>query len=89
MKPARSSSQKPLVFYCRVILGLALLICAGPLASAQSASSTDRERGRTMLREVKEEIQKKYYDEKYHGMDLDARFGDSNTFITHLGLNLA
>lgn len=41
---------------------------------AQSLSSTDRERGRTMLKTIKEDIKKNYYDASFHGLDVDARF---------------
>ncbi|HKP73593.1 MAG TPA: S41 family peptidase [Pyrinomonadaceae bacterium] len=43
-------------------------------ASAQTISSADRDRGRTMLKSIKEDIKKNYYDSAYRGIDLDARF---------------
>ena len=33
----------------------------------------DRDRGQVMLRRIKEDLKKNYYDPKYRGMDLDAR----------------
>ena len=77
MKTSRSRQNQafgPQTVYFRVIVCLVLMICAESFTPTQSVSSNDRERGRTMLREIKEEIQKKYYDEKFHGMDLDLRF---------------
>src|SRR5687768_6292644 len=34
----------------------------------------DRDRGQVMLRRIKEDLKKNYYDPKFRGMDLDARF---------------
>src|SRR6266849_6890128 len=41
---------------------------------AQSFGSQDRDRGVTMLKIIKEDISKHYYDPTFHGIDLDARF---------------
>lgn len=41
---------------------------------AQTLDSFERERGRTMLNTIKNEIKKNYYDPAFHGMDVDARF---------------
>ena len=62
-----------------LILGTALLIgsfvlCGAPPAFSQSFSSQDRDRGATMLKIIKEDISKHYYDPAFHGIDLDARF---------------
>jgi len=43
-------------------------------AFSQSFSSQDRERGVTMLKAVKEDLRKDYYDPAFHGIDLDSRF---------------
>ncbi len=40
----------------------------------QSFNDQDRERGVTMLKTVKDDIKKNYYDPSFHGIDLDARF---------------
>lgn len=54
---------------------LCLLLHGAPAAAqTQSVSSADRDRGRTMLRDMKEDIKKHYYDPSFHGVDLDARF---------------
>ena len=47
---------------------------------AQLASS-DRERGRVMLRTIKSEIQKHYYDPTFHGFDLEARFKEADELL--------
>ena len=50
-----------------------LLLVAAP-ARSQSFGSQDRERGVTMLKTVKEDIKKNYYDPGFRGIDIDARF---------------
>lgn len=50
-----------------------LLLIASP-ALSQSFSNQDRERGLTMLKTVKEDIRKDYYDPGFRGIDIDARF---------------
>ena len=49
------------------------LLLAAP-AFSQSFSSQDRDRGLTMLKTVKEDIRKNYYDPGFRGIDIDARF---------------
>ena len=68
----RRSQMARLVFQ-----SIAVLLFAGALFSAagqQPPSSIDRDRGRAMLRVIKDDLKQNYYDPKYHGMDLDARF---------------
>jgi C-terminal processing protease CtpA/Prc len=62
-----------------LIRGVALLIGAFALGSvspalAQTFSSQDRDRGIIMLKIIKEDITKHYYDPAFHGIDLDTRF---------------
>ncbi|MDX6574701.1 MAG: hypothetical protein QOE96_654 [Blastocatellia bacterium] len=52
----------------------ALVLCGASPAFSQSFSSQDRDRGVTMLKIIKEDISKHYYDPTFHGIDLDARF---------------
>lgn len=42
--------------------------------SAQSLNPVDRDRGNTMLKVLKSEIKKNYYDPTFRGIDLEARF---------------
>jgi C-terminal processing protease CtpA/Prc len=56
-----------------VLQACSLLFIASP-ALSQSSSNQDRERGLTMLKTVKEDIRKNYYDPGFRGIDLDARF---------------
>jgi carboxyl-terminal processing protease len=60
-----------------VFQSIAMLLFAGALFSAlgqQPPSSLDRERGRSMLQMIKDDLKKNYYDPTYHGMDLEIRF---------------
>lgn len=47
---------------------------SGPVAAADAVSSTDRDRAKVMLRTIKKDLQKNYYDPAFHGLDLEARF---------------
>ena len=58
-------------------LFLAALLVAGTAARtgrAQNLSSFDRSRGQDMLRAIKDDIKKNYYDPTFRGIDLDAHF---------------
>jgi C-terminal processing protease CtpA/Prc len=60
-----------------VFQSIAMLLFAGALFSAlgqQPPSGLDRERGRSMLQMIKDDLKKNYYDPTYHGMDLEIRF---------------
>ncbi len=56
--------------YLRAGCLCALLLLPAPLAA--QISSVDRDRGRTMLRQVRAQIQQRYYDAGYGRVDLDA-----------------
>jgi C-terminal processing protease CtpA/Prc len=45
-----------------------------PPTGAQSINATDRDRGHIILKTLKNEIKKNYYDPTFHGLDLDALF---------------
>ena len=51
-----------------------VVLLSGYQARSQSFSNRDRERGVTMLKTIKEDIRKNYYDPNFHGIDLDSRF---------------
>jgi len=55
-----------------IIAGLALT--AVHETKSQELDSLDRNRSHDMLKAVKDEIRKHYYDPTFHGVDLDARF---------------
>jgi len=57
-----------------------------PLATVRSqekASDLDRERGRTMLKRIKEDLKKNYYDPKFHGVDIEAAFKAADEKLKH------
>lgn len=59
--------------------GIAIAIVLAGIAarepvSAQSLNAVDRDRGHTMLKVLKNEIKKNYYDPTFRGLDLEARF---------------
>lgn len=60
------------------ILAPALLVLsfagALPVYSQHPPSSLDRERGHVMLRAIKDDLKKNYYDPTIRGMDVDERF---------------
>jgi C-terminal processing protease CtpA/Prc len=57
-----------------IVAQVCLTLLISQTAAAQSFSGQDRERGAMMLKAVKEDIRKDYYDPGFHGIDLDARF---------------
>jgi carboxyl-terminal processing protease len=63
---------------------LTLLIVASlspQIRAQQTISSYERESGRAMLRMIKADIEKNYYDQTYRGIDLDARFKEADEKI--------
>lgn len=60
-----------------VLAAIALLLMQAALLSSYGQSrptSIDIGRGQEMLREIKDDLKKNYYDPTYHGMDVEARF---------------
>lgn len=54
---------------------LTLLIFAMPsVVSAQNMDKIERDRMKDMLKNIKNEVKKNYYDPNFHGIDLEARF---------------
>ena len=70
--PRPYPSAFALYFLLAVLLAAA---AAPPRARAQNnLSGFNRDRARDILEAVKSDIKKNYYDQSYHGADLDARF---------------
>ena len=55
-------------------LNASLIVIGVQPICAQSFGSQDRDRGATMLKIIKDDISKHYYDPSFHGIDLDPRF---------------
>ena len=67
----------------RLIACVILLFAVGvnSYINAQKPRSFDIDRGRIMLRTIKEDLKKNYYDSQYRGMDLEARFKQADEKI--------
>ena len=61
----------------RALATVFMLAVAALPAQAQQLSNFDRDRGKTMLNTVKNEIKKSYYDPNFHGLDIEARFKEA------------
>ena len=51
-----------------------LSFLSGVLGAQQKMNNIDMERTRGMLHDARDAVKKHYYDPKYHGVDLDARY---------------
>lgn len=69
----RLHSHAPRMLLVAAILGL-IAVAPITIGHAQKVEAKDRDRGLTMLRTVKDKLQKNYYDPTFRGTDLDARF---------------
>jgi carboxyl-terminal processing protease len=57
------------------VIFLALMLMAPlSLQAQQRPSSVDMDRGHVILRTIKEDLKKNYYDPKYHGIDIEEHF---------------
>jgi len=71
--------------------GLALLLLvlvthtAAPQGQPPGLSSQDRERGHRMLRQVRDQLEKDYYDTTYHGVDIERTYADADAAIESAG----
>src|SRR5262249_23200598 len=57
-----------------VLVWLSISLTPGSHAGTQSQIGFDRSRGTSMLRNIKSDIQKHYYDPAFHGVDIETRF---------------
>ena len=61
------------------VLAIAFLVLifsvpSGHVRAQEKVQDRDRERAQEMLRRIKDQLKKNYYDPKFRGMDVDARF---------------
>src|SRR5204863_9261300 len=64
---------------CRRLAALIVAACwlsvgLHGVARAQKLDSFERDRTLLMLKNIKDEIKKNYYDANFHGLDIEARF---------------
>jgi C-terminal processing protease CtpA/Prc len=69
---------------CAAALLLAAIPCAS-LLSQQKMDDLNRDRARAILRDAYDNVKKHYYDPKFHGLDLDARFHQYDQKIADAG----
>lgn len=75
MGVVRLPSSSPLV------AGLLVAVSIAGLAAAQDLGPLDRERGLIMLRTIRKDVERHYYDSTFHGVDLGARWDSAATLI--------
>src|SRR5262245_50629648 len=68
--------RRSLILRHSLQFGLLVFILFSPIHTAwsQKLEAKDRDRGVTMLKWIKDELKKNYYDPNFRGMDVDARF---------------
>lgn len=64
-----------------LLAAAAVALAAAVWGDAQELRDSDRTRGRTMLKVIKKELQNRYYDPTFRGMDIDERFQRAETDI--------
>jgi C-terminal processing protease CtpA/Prc len=77
-----SSSARCRLLATLAAFGLTVVFVGGvPIARSQKISNLEIEQGRDMLRQVKSELGKNYYDPSFHGFDPEARFKQADEMI--------
>jgi len=64
-----------------------LLAVISQIATAQTITKLDLERGRAMLQTIKTELKKNYYDPSFHGIDIESRFQTAEEKIKQASSN--
>ena len=62
-------------------IGIVLLLTPVRIASAQSLGALDRERGRIMLKMLRKDLERHYYDSTFGGVDLSPRWAEAEQRI--------
>ena len=82
MQNKQSSSASYPLLATMAVLGLTVVFVGGArIAHSQKISKIEIEQGRDMLRQVKSELVKTYYDPSFHGFDTEARFKQADEMI--------
>ena len=73
----------------RKLIALAILLTSGLFStgSAQSIIQYDRDAGRQMLKMIRLDLEKNYYDPNFHGIDVEERFGQADERIKNAKSN--
>jgi hypothetical protein len=81
LHPGGCMSRLPRLKRLTVFMVLAALGSVRPLLSQQKMDSISRDRATGILRDAYENVKKHYYDPKYHGLDLEARYHEYDAKI--------
>src|SRR5437660_1366391 len=68
----------------RLLAALCLLVAQVPAAlptSAPGMSAAEREMSHAILHQVREDLERYYYDPSFHGVDLGAKFQEAESLI--------
>ena len=74
-RSSRASQRKRLALIYALLL-LTVSLTPHTLLSQAPTPVVDRDTGREMLRNIKEVLKERYYDPKFRGINVDARFKD-------------
>jgi C-terminal processing protease CtpA/Prc len=72
----------------KLLLAAAVVVAAlsgAALESQQKIDSINQDRARAMLRDAYDNVKKHYYDPKFHGLDIDARYHQFDEKIRNAG----
>jgi C-terminal processing protease CtpA/Prc len=72
----------------KLLLAAAVLVAAlsgAAVQSQQKTNSINQDRARAMLRDAYDNVKKHYYDPKFHGLDIDARYHQFDEKIRNAG----
>lgn len=70
-----------LIFKLHVLILPVAILLAAQLAGAQELRKLDRARGHEIVKQLKKDIEKNYYDPAFGGIDLDRHFGEAEKKI--------
>lgn len=74
-------------FFLVAVCGILFAGIAPGALRAQGLSGFERERGRQMLKTIKDDIKKHYYDPAFRGVDIETRFKEADEMIQKAGSN--